>query len=104
MAGEGWIWRGRPAAIAGGVLYIASFLAAFMIYGVLEEQAKGTFFGEQASLHIVEIAPEAVLPAIVETVAGELKAPHAEISLKNLAEEGRRRRFRRRRSQPIIIR
>jgi hypothetical protein len=35
---------GGPAAVLGGVLYIATFGMVYLIYGPFEEQAEGTFF------------------------------------------------------------
>lgn len=40
-----------PAAIAGGALYLATFAMAYLIYGVFERQAKGTFVAAHALIH-----------------------------------------------------
>jgi hypothetical protein len=61
MSKEGWIRRAGPAAMLGGALYLCAFGAAYLIYGVFEEQAKGTFFGQHAFIHMVDAPMFALL-------------------------------------------
>ncbi|HET7480186.1 MAG TPA: hypothetical protein VFJ72_11790 [Rubrobacteraceae bacterium] len=43
---------GGPAAMLGGVLYIATFGMVYLIYGIFAEQARGTFFGGQEFIYL----------------------------------------------------
>ncbi len=52
---------GGPAAIVGGAMYVLAFVAVFLIYFAFKEEAKGTFFGEHAFIHIIDVAAFAVL-------------------------------------------
>ena len=52
---------GGPAAILGGAMYVLAFVAVFLIYFAFKEEAKGTFFGEHAFIHIIDVAAFAVL-------------------------------------------
>ena len=52
---------GGPAAILGGAMYVLAFVAVFLIYFAFKEEAKGTFFGEHAFIHIVDVAMFALL-------------------------------------------
>lgn len=45
----------------GGALYFCAFGAAYLIYGVFAEQAKGTFFGQHAFVHMVDAPMFALL-------------------------------------------
>lgn len=45
----------------GGALYVCAFGAAYLIYGVFEEKAKGTFFGQHAFIHMVDAPMFALL-------------------------------------------
>jgi len=56
MSREKTIKHGGPAAILGGVMYVIAFVAVFMIYFAFKEEAKGTFFGEHAFIHIIDVA------------------------------------------------
>jgi hypothetical protein len=53
-------YRGA-AAILGGAMYVLAFVATFLIYSAFKEQAKDTFFGEHAFIHIIDVAAFAVL-------------------------------------------
>ena len=61
MSREGWIRRAGPAAMLGGALYFCAFGAAYLIYSVFEEQAKSTFFGQHAFIHMVDAPMFALL-------------------------------------------
>ena len=61
MLREGWIRRAGTAALLGGALYFCAFGVAYLIYGVFEEQAKGTFFGQHAFIHMVDAPMFALL-------------------------------------------
>ena len=61
MSREGWIRRAGPAAMLGGALYFCAFGAAYLIYGVFEEQARGTFFGQHAFIHMLDVPMFALL-------------------------------------------
>ncbi|HEV2743194.1 MAG TPA: hypothetical protein VGV91_08575, partial [Rubrobacter sp.] len=52
---------GGAAAIVGGAMYVLAFVATMLVYSVFEEEAKGTFFGEHAFIHIIDVAAFAVL-------------------------------------------
>ena len=52
---------GGPAAIGGGAMYVLAFVATFLIYFLFKEEAKGTFFGEHAFIHIIDVAAFGVL-------------------------------------------
>jgi hypothetical protein len=54
MSREAMIRRGWPAAMAGGALYALAFGVSYLIYGLLAEQAKGTFFGQHAFIHMLD--------------------------------------------------
>ncbi len=53
--------HGGPAAILGGAMYVLAFVATFLIYSAFEEEARGTFFGEHAFIHIIDVAAFAAL-------------------------------------------
>jgi membrane-associated HD superfamily phosphohydrolase len=42
-------------------MYVLAFVAVFLIYFAFKEEAKGTFFGEHAFIHIVDVAMFALL-------------------------------------------
>lgn len=48
---ESW---GGPAAILGGALYLVTFGMVYLIYDLFAEQAKGTFVGSHAFIHIFD--------------------------------------------------
>jgi hypothetical protein len=52
---------GGPAAILGGGMYVLAFVAVYLIYFLFKEEAKGTFFGEHAFIHIIDVATFALL-------------------------------------------
>ena len=54
---------GGPAAMLGGVMHVLAFVAVYLIYFAFAEEAKGTFFGEHAFIHIVDVAMFALLLA-----------------------------------------
>ncbi|CAA9465421.1 MAG: hypothetical protein AVDCRST_MAG28-4017 [uncultured Rubrobacteraceae bacterium] len=47
--------------MVGGALYFCAFGAAYLIYSLFAEQAQGTFFGEHAFIHILDVAMFALL-------------------------------------------
>jgi hypothetical protein len=53
--------HGGAAAILGGAMYVLAFVATFLIYFAFKEEAKGTFFGEHAFIHIIDVAAFAPL-------------------------------------------
>jgi len=61
MSREDWIRRAGPAAMLGGALYFFAFGAAYLIYSVLEEQARGTFFAQHAFIHMLDAPMFALL-------------------------------------------
>lgn len=54
MSREKLIRYGGPAAMLGGALYLATFGMVYLIYDRFAEQARGTFFGEHAFIHIFD--------------------------------------------------
>src|SRR4028119_2343519 len=52
---------GGPAAILGGVMHVLAFVAVYMIYFAFAEEAKHTFFGQHAFIHIIDVAMFALL-------------------------------------------
>ena len=52
MSREGLVRRGGPAAMLGGALYALAFGVGYLIYGLFAEEAKGTFFGQHAFIHV----------------------------------------------------
>ncbi len=52
---------GGAAAILGGAMHVLAFVAVYLIYFAFAEEAKGTFFGEHAFIHIVDVAMFALL-------------------------------------------
>ena len=52
---------GGPAAMLGGARYVLAFVAVFLIYFAYKEEAKGTFFGEHAFIHIIDVSMFALL-------------------------------------------
>jgi len=61
MSRESLIRRAGPAAMLGGALYFFAFGAAYLIYSVFEEQARGTFFGQHAFIHMLDAPMFALL-------------------------------------------
>lgn len=61
MSRERLISYAGPAAMLGGVLYLATFAMAYLIYGVFEQQAKGTFFAAHAFIHAFDTPMFALL-------------------------------------------
>ena len=61
MTREKLMSYGGPAAILGGVMHVLAYVAVFLIYSAFKEEAKGTFFGEHAFIHIVDVAMFALL-------------------------------------------
>jgi hypothetical protein len=45
---------GGPAAILGGALYLVTFGMVYLIYDLFAEQAKGTFVGSHAFIHMFD--------------------------------------------------
>lgn len=54
---------GGAAAILGGAMHVLAFVAVYLIYFAFKEEANGTFFGEHAFIHIVDVAMFALLLA-----------------------------------------
>lgn len=52
---------GGPAAILGGVMHVLAFVAVYLIYFAFAEEAKHTFFGQHAFIHIIDVAMFALL-------------------------------------------
>ncbi len=52
---------GGPAAMLGGVLYVALFGVTVLIYGVFVEQTQGTFLGAHAFIHSLDVPMFALL-------------------------------------------
>jgi hypothetical protein len=52
---------GGAAAILGGAMHVLSFVAVYLIYFAFKGEAKGTFFGEHAFIHIIDVAMFALL-------------------------------------------
>src|ERR671916_218711 len=61
MIREKVVRYGGPAAILGGVMHVLAFVAVYMIYFAFAEEAKGTFFGQHAFIHIIDVAMFALL-------------------------------------------
>jgi hypothetical protein len=61
MTREKMVRYGGPAAILGGVMHVVAFVAVYMIYFAFAEEAKGTFFGQHAFIHIIDAAMFALL-------------------------------------------
>ena len=53
-------WGGL-AALLGGVLYLAVFGTTVLIYDLFAQQAKGTFFGAHAFIHMLDVPTFALL-------------------------------------------
>ncbi|HEV2743244.1 MAG TPA: hypothetical protein VGV91_08825 [Rubrobacter sp.] len=60
--------HGGAAAIVGGAMYVLAFVATMLVYSVFKEEARGTFFGEHAFIHIIDVAAFAVLFAVALAV------------------------------------
>jgi len=54
MSKEKPIRYGGPAAMLGGALYLVTFGMVYLIYELFAEQAKETFFGEHAFIHMFD--------------------------------------------------
>ncbi len=52
---------GGPAAMLGGVAYMATWGAVYLIYDLFAEEAKGTFFGAHAFIHMLDVPTFALL-------------------------------------------
>lgn len=61
MTREKMMRYGGPAAISGGVMYVLAFVAVYLIYFAFAEQAKHTFFGQHAFIHIIDASTFALL-------------------------------------------
>ena len=61
MTSERVMRYGGPASILGGVMYVLAFVAVYLIYFAFADEAKGTFFGEHAFIHIIDVATFALL-------------------------------------------
>ncbi len=61
MLREKMIRYGGPAAILGGALYIAASVATILIYFVFAKQARETFFGQHAFIHMLDTPMFALL-------------------------------------------
>lgn len=47
---------GGLAAILGGAMHVLAFVAVYLIYFAFAEEASGTFFGQHAFIHIIDVA------------------------------------------------
>jgi hypothetical protein len=63
MTREKMMRYGGPAAILGGVMHVLAFVAVYLIYFAFAEEAKHTFFGQHAFIHIIDVAMFALLAA-----------------------------------------
>lgn len=54
MSKQGFIRYGGPASILGGALYLATFGMVYLIYDLFAEQAKGSFVGDHAFIHMFD--------------------------------------------------
>ena len=64
MNREKMVRYGGPAAILGGVMHVLAFVAVlYLIYFAFAEEAKGTFFGQHAFIHMIDVAMFALLAA-----------------------------------------
>ena len=54
MPRQRMIRYGGPAAMLGGALYLITFGMVYLIYDLFAEQAKGTFFGDHAFIHMFD--------------------------------------------------
>ena len=61
MTREKIMRHGGPAAILGGVMHVLAFVAVYLIYFAFAEEAKHTFFGQHAFIHIIDVAMFALL-------------------------------------------
>lgn len=61
MTREKMIRYGGPAAIVGGAMHVLAFVAVYLIYFAYAEEAKGTFFGEHAFIHMIDATMFALL-------------------------------------------
>ena len=61
MTREKMMRYGGPAAILGGVMHVLAFVAVYLIYFAFAEEAKHTFFGQHAFIHIIDVAMFALL-------------------------------------------
>ncbi len=61
MSRQQQIRYGGPAAMLGGVLFLVAAAAAFLIYFVFAEEARHTFFGQHAFIHMLDVAAFAML-------------------------------------------
>jgi hypothetical protein len=52
---------GGPVAIVGGAMHVLAFVAVYLIYFAYAEEAKGTFFGEHAFIHMIDATMFALL-------------------------------------------
>ncbi len=56
MTGEKTVRYGGLAAIVGGVMYVLAFVAVYLIYFAFAREARDTFFGQHAFIHIIDVA------------------------------------------------
>jgi hypothetical protein len=63
MTREKMMRYGGPAAILGGVMHVLAFVAVYLIYFAFTEEAKGTFFGQHAFIHVIDVVMFALLAA-----------------------------------------
>lgn len=61
MTREKMIRYGGSAAILGGVMHVLAFVAVYLIYFAFAKEAKGTFFGQHAFIHIIDTTMFALL-------------------------------------------
>jgi hypothetical protein len=61
MTREKMVGYGGPAAILGGVMHVLAFVAVYMIYFAFAEEAEGTFLGQHAFIHMIDVTMFALL-------------------------------------------
>ncbi len=54
MSKQRLVRYGGPAAMVGGALYLATFGMVYLIYDLFAQEAKGTFVGDHAFIHMFD--------------------------------------------------
>jgi hypothetical protein len=54
MSKQRLVRYGGPAAMVGGALYLATFGMVYLIYDLFAQEAKGTFVGDHAFIHLFD--------------------------------------------------
>ena len=61
MTREKMMRYGGPAAILGGAMHVLAFVAVYLIYSAFAKEAKHTFFGQHAFIHMIDTTMFALL-------------------------------------------